>query len=722
VKSFSHAVRSRIAALPLALAAACIVYVALRWLIVDTSFDQVALWMYEPYPMGTLAELAIRRVDFPLRFYYDNAAGQILAGFLTVPSFLAFGPTYLALKVVPFALGFATLLLLYGFLRANFGRTAAIAGAFLFTLGPPTLVKYSVICSGNHFENLFFSLLAIACWYRSQKTPESARWLFATAVSAGFALFVFLGAIIPVGILVGMHVGVRGLRRSVRDLLVALPGFALGISPLVLLNLLTNARGLGFIQAKFGDEGGATHGDVGTRFLEFLGVHLPRAGVYEPFAGLSGEVLGYAFLAGFVVAYVLCAPEAARGIATLFRGVARARASPSEHARAFERVKLVPFLLYLPLAALAYGLSNFRVGGHAPPIEVAGYRYFLPYFLFAIVLIAVVFARLWERGGPARAAGTLVCAPLLFIGGSNLTLVDWSYAHAHLGQYYDGYDLPKIARGLLSKRNDLTIEERISRLEGFPPLIRQRVTRALGFNLGVLEIERKRGSPEQPRDFPNWHLDLTRVIAGYPERMRDEIARGAGIALRFDAEHRRDVDVLPSAVLRTWDIAKSPAGVHMIALVEGTCMTNPLLPLESQTEGVLAGNRAMIARATGSAYATMWARGQGLLCGLLVRRGIPSDVSRVTAEWRALDTELRAPFCVGYGMGLAEGGEEPAVSSAMLDLVPTDMRPNVWRGFGARLRDVYDRDGARRARAFEPGLTPEEDRALMDGVGGADER
>jgi hypothetical protein len=54
----------------------------------------------------------------------------------------------------------------------------------------------------------------------------------------------------------------------------------------------------------------------------------------------------------------------------------------------------------------------------------------------------------------------------------------------------------------------------------------------------------------------------------------------------------------------------------------------------------------------------------------------------------------------------------------MLDLVPTDMRPNVWRGFGARLRDVYDRDAAQIARAFEPGLSPDEDRALMDGVEG----
>jgi hypothetical protein len=714
VKSLAHAVRSRIAALPLALAAACVVYVALRWLIVDTSFDQVALWMYEPYPMGTLAELTIRGVDFPLRFYYDNAAGQILAGFLTVPSFLAFGPTYLALKVVPFVLGFATLLLLYGFLRANFGRTAAIVGAFLFTLGPPTLVKYSVICSGNHFENLFFSLLAIACWYRLQKTPESKGWLFATALSAGFALFVFLGAIIPVGILIGMHLGARGWRRSLGDLKVALPGFVLGVSPLVLLNVLTGARGLGFLQAKFGDEGRVTHGDVGARFVEFLGTHLPRAGVYEPFAGLSGAALGFVFLAAFVVAYALCVPEVASGIASLVRGLARDRASPSEHARAFERVKLVPFLLYLPLAALAYGLSNFRIGGHAPPIEAAGYRYFLPHILFAIVIVSAVFARAWDRGGPARAGGVLLCAPLLVIGGSNLTLIDWSYAHAHVGEYYDGYDLPKIARGLLSKRNELEIEQQIARLDGFPPLIRQRVTRALGFNLGVIEIEQAK------KVGGGWRLDLARVFAehAYPERMREEIARGAGIALRFDAEHEGDVPRLAERVLATWnDPAQGKVAGHLRALAEGVCMMNPMLPLESQTQDLLDDNRAMIAGAKGALAASL-ARGDGLICGRLVRRGIPSDVSRVSGESRALPAQHRAEFCVGYGMGLAEGGEGPAMTTVMLDLVPSESRPDVWRGFGASLRNVYGADAARIARDFEPGLSPAEDRALMDGVDG----
>ena len=110
---------------PLLLAA--ILYVALRGLILYTAFDQTALTMFELYPMGTLAELRLQGVHLPLSYFYDNAAGQILVGLLTVPFFALFGPTYLALKLVPFTLGFFTLV-----------------DAVLLTLGVPTSTQQLV--------------------------------------------------------------------------------------------------------------------------------------------------------------------------------------------------------------------------------------------------------------------------------------------------------------------------------------------------------------------------------------------------------------------------------------------------------------------------------------------------------------------------------------------------------------------------------------------------
>jgi hypothetical protein len=712
---------ARARALPLGLLAASVVYVVLRWLIVDTSFDQVALWMYETFPMGTLAELAIRRVDFPLHFYYDNAAGQILAGILTIPSFLALGPSYLALKLVPFVLGFSTLVLLYLFLRENFGRRAANIGAFLFALGPPTLVKYSVICSGNHFENLFFSLLAIACFYRLHATPESARWRFASGFTAGFALFVFLGALIPVGILCGMHLGLRGLRRAARDLPVLLAGFALGLLPLVVLNLLTEARGLGFLSAKFADESSApSGGGVVERSIEFVRVHLPRCGVFEDFGGLSRAGFGAIFTLGFAIAYAVSIPGALRGAWDLARRVSRSRSSPAEHARAFERSKLVPFVLYLPLAALAYGLSNFRIGGHAPPVEVAGYRYFLPHILFAIVLVAVVCARAWSRGGAVRVGGAVLGASLVACGLSSFAFVDWSYAHAHLGLYYEGYDLHKIARGLLSARNDVPPEEILARIEAFPPFVRQRVTRALGFNLGVRAITRRRNAQRSSPEPESWQLDLATILAAYPEDLHAEIARGAGIALRFDAMSRhRSLDELALHLAAEIDRSSenADARAHVRALCEGACMSNPALPLESLSAHVLDSNRALIASSHGACTVGL-VRGQGLLCGRLVRRGIPTDLARVRAIWRELPEDQRAPFCIGYGMGLAEEGEDPAISPAMSSLVPVPMRAKMWLGFGESIGGMYRGAAPDVAATFAAGLDGAERRALEQGLSG----
>jgi hypothetical protein len=716
-----HGIGARIRALPLGLFAAALLYVALRWLIVDTAFDKVALWMYETYPMGTQAELAIRGVDYPLRFYYDNAAGQILAGFLTVPSFLVFGPTYLALKVVPFVLGLLTLFLLYFFLRSNFGRRAANLGAFLFTLGPPTLVKYSVICSGNHFENLFFSLLAIACFYRLQAKPESARRRFAAGLSAGFALFVFLGALIPIGILAGMHAGLRGLRRALRDLPLVLAGFTLGILPLLVLNLSTNARGLGFLSAKFGDEGQAEKGGVTERFLEFLTAHLPRAGVFEPFAGLSGAALGAIFCAGFAVAYLLSVPGALRGIATLVRGLGRPRTGPSESARAFESVKLVPFVLYLPLAALAYGISNFRIGGHAPPIEVAGYRYFLPHFLFAIVLAAVVSARALERGGVARAGGIVLSGSLLACGLSNFALVDWSFTHPRLGSYYEGYDLSKLARGLLSTRNGLAPGEVVARIEGFPPLVRQRVAVALGFNLGVRQVDTRRNAARAAGDPEAWRMDLAALLAEYPHDLRADIARGAGMALRFDGVMRgRPAEELTSRLEALREHTPAEMRRSLRAVAEGASTSNPGLPLESETGRVLAGNRASIASAQGDLRLDLL-RGQGLLCGRLMRRGIPSDEARVCDVAHAFSGAELEAFSIGYGLGLAEGGEEPAVSAALLGLVPEGMRAAVWLGFGSSLGRMYRGDAQSIARIFLGGLESAERESFERGLSVPDE-
>ena len=70
-------------------------YVILRALVLLTAFEDVVMAMFEQYPMGTMAKLALEGVDFPVRYYYDNAAGQLVMGHLAIPFYALFGDSYL---------------------------------------------------------------------------------------------------------------------------------------------------------------------------------------------------------------------------------------------------------------------------------------------------------------------------------------------------------------------------------------------------------------------------------------------------------------------------------------------------------------------------------------------------------------------------------------------------------------------------------------------------
>jgi hypothetical protein len=267
--------------------------------------------------------------------------------------------------------------------------------------------------------------------------------------------------------------------------------------------------------------------------------------------------------------------------------------------------------------------------------------------------------------------------------------------------------------------------EVLARLEAFPPFVRQRVTRALGFNLGVGAIKRQRNALRASAEPESWRLDLAPILATYPEDLHAEIARGAGIALRFDAMSRhRSLDELARHLTAEIDGSRDSSGAHMRELCEGACMSNPALPLESLCTHALDSNRALIASSQGASTGAL-VRGQGLLCGRLVRRGIPTDLARVRAIWRELSEDQRAPFCIGYGMGLAEEGEDPAISPAMSSLVTEktgEMRAKMWLGFGASIRGMYRGAAPAVAATFASGLDTSERRALEQGLSGDDDR
>jgi hypothetical protein len=666
---------------------ALVVFVSLRALVLHTAFDEVGLWMYEINPMGTIAELALRGVRVPAYFFYDNAAGQVLAGYLAVPAFLVLGSTYLALKLVPFAMGVGTFFLVFALLRDAFPGRAAMLGAWLLALGPTTLFKYSIVCSGNHFENLFFTSIVLVLFYRMHRKGITAPRLLAAGAAAGFSVFVFLGAVIPVGILAGVHAWVRGFRATLRDLPALLGGFLAGVAPLLALNAFTAGRGANYLAAKFGESdapAATASGSVLARSGSYLFEKLPISAAYPDVGPVSAGVLSWTFAIAIAVAMVAA-------LASILRRSTSGR---------FDRVALAPFVLYLPLSALAFGLSNLVVYELTGPLRFSAFRYFLPVLLFGIVALAVVCARGIERGGAMRAGAAALYAAAFLPGLANLRLVDWSFSSTGLGSKYDGYDLSKLARTLLAPKNRLGQAEITRYLGTFPGPLRARVARALGFNLAVGQVLREGHGLDSVR---KGRIDLEALVAPYDDADREELARGAGIGARFlKISERAELEDLLALLERSRDGATSASAPLVPAFLEGAAMTNPSLPLASAVPGVLGETGGLVLRARDGHSGDLddgLARGDGILCGALLRRGIESDRRSVERAIENLPSEIRDEFYRGLGRGCAEGRDEPGLPDGLA--VPPESRAAFWSGFSAAVRATHGQDADRLLPALE---------------------
>lgn len=654
-----------LAGVPAGLIVAGLAYVLLRAAILWTAFDQVAMPQYELYPMGTLARALLEPGGVPLARYYDNAGGQLVTGALAVPFYLAFGPTYLALKLVPAGLGLAALATLFFFLRRHFGETTATLGAVLFAVGPTTLAKYSLLASGNHFENIFFTLFTFFAFYRAHTSPHPERWLAITGCAAGFAVFVFLGAITPIALLCLVHLGLRGWRRTGRDLAFLVPGFAAGIAPLVALNLQARGRGLGFLDAKFsGSVRGFDPHLFADRLRAFVLEHLPAAATYPSFLGVSGRIAGALFLGCFVFAYLCSLPEALRGLLELARGWAgRSVAEPGDVRRAI----LVSLVLYLPLTAIAFGASNLVIGGYGAPMECGNYRYFLPHFTFAILLVAIAAGRLLRTDAfSARAAGLTLAGLALTTGVFNLALIDSGARERNLGARYDGSNFRQLARALVTQTGEAPNTEVVRGVEELPPVLRGRVYEGLGYY----------GAYIQSLSAGAGRMDLAALLAPYPHERHDDLARGFGMFLRQPRMERH---------ARQWlDTSRAPGDKGFDLVVEGLA-TEFGVVLSADLPYHLATERRALAQLT-PALQPSFARGLGLLCGRVLRRGIRREEELVAETAAALREDLIAPFFAGLGAGLADGADEPGMPPAALRITPESARAILAEGFAGRVR------------------------------------
>lgn len=681
---------------PWLLLVAIVTYVALRGAILATNFDLVAFTTYEQFPMGTMPALLMDGSWIPVQDFYDNAAGQLLIGFAAVPAYLALGPCYLALKLVPLLLGLGVLVLAWLFCDRHLGRRWANLAAFLVALGPTTLVKYSLLASGNHYENLFFSLLAVACFYRLHTGGRRAVWLPLAGITAGLAIFVFLGAILPVGLCVFAHVAARGARGTLRDLRVGLPAWCVGAAPLLYLNLTTGGRGLGFLKGKFvgatseataetaerfpgllGD--GARHVDsIPERLSEFFGAHVLDAPNSAGIAGIQGTTLDALLLAAFVAAWCVLLPDTLRFLRNLMTGVMDWR-SESDRTREEERARFqqgfaAPLTLLLPLTGLAFALSDLRIGDEdfTEAFAFTGYRYFNWHLLIASILILVAAARLAASPGraPKLAAWGLAVIPVLtFL--PNFGLPEWSRGFHDDGLRYSGTRYGQIARALLSSRNDHTQEE-IVEILGRAPL---RERRHIYEGLGLCEALRR--SPRNSLGIPV--VPVAEILEDWPEFYATDLSRGMGRYLRTCLPVNASRRLIAATLAEYPEDAPGHYG-----LVSGFFQPWKY-PLRTHTEALLTLNASAFIKLEYQADRAS-ARGHGLFCGRLVRRGIAVELTRVEAARARVKPVRRGEFHYGLGFGAAlEGADESVPPQLLVPLtIPRDRRFALM-GYGAGL-------------------------------------
>ncbi len=648
---------------PLVLLLACGAYLALRILILVTHFDAVAMPIYELATIGNLAEAtSTHSRAAPLSNFYDNCGGQLMTGLAAAPLYALFGDSYLVLKLVPLSLGLVAMGAIWFILTRWWGRTAAIVAVWCFALPPPTLLKYSMLAKGNHFENLPLQLTVFALFLRAQTAEHRSRWLFATGLAAGVAVFVYFGSLVLIAALCLTGVAMVGRRRAFSDALRVAAGFAIGIAPLVWIEMASRGRASHFLRAKFG--AAPSPDSMFERAWDLLAHLLPRAGVFESVGPISGRVAECAFFAVFAIAWI-----------QLVAWIVRSRSS--EPSSRFERFKSAPLALYLPIFVANFAISDFDFDAYNAPVEVGQFRYLVPHFALACLIFGVVCARLWSFGGARRVLGATIATVVLAVGLTDFAIVDWKFAETDAIAKYRGYWFHYYA--------DVALELDPKSTPNHPGWNNARI----GENLAGLSSDLEHAAWEGvghrlaqaaigARDFVLDEATLANLLAPFDAAHGIDLARGIGSCFR---RYVTPNEAMTRRLKRTLDalaISKHPLAPYV---VEGMCVEFGY-PLELSTFDELERSRRLGVLVP-SSLREAWLRGQGLAFGRSMARGTRRDIAIGLECAAELAQPDRPMFWFGVGWGLGD--------TARAELPTDDV--TTWAG-GADLRALYIGFGA----------------------------
>jgi hypothetical protein len=402
-------VRAAPTRLPLGLAAAALVYLALRGAVLAGRFDEICHPGYELTLVGNIARAASSGWHAPpLAGFFDNCGGHLAFGLLGAPLFALLGDSYLVLKLVPLLVGLGALACLWAILAPRAGRQAATLACLVFALGPPLLTRLSVTAMGNHFESLLPLFACQLAWLRWCESDGRRRHAVAFGLVAGLSLFVYLGSALWLALLVPAHLRLRGVRASARDALHAAPGLVLGLAPLAWILRAAPGRLEGFFSFNLGE--------AATRVL-------PTAGLYPDAGPLPGRAAELCLLAVLALAWITLARAAARD------------------------ARLLPLVLYPPTLLAAFAISRFDFEPLTSLEAAATRRYLVPCLGLSILGLGFAFGEWSRRGRRALAGGAL--ALVLATVPSALTLALPSQRPSPSGAEFRGWSSHYLARVLL---------------------------------------------------------------------------------------------------------------------------------------------------------------------------------------------------------------------------------------------------------------------------------
>lgn len=711
----------------LALLAVVLVYVGLRAWLLATAFDDVSIPVYEHSPMGNLAAAvdgvgAQHAYGAPIAQYYDNCGGHLVTGLLAAPLFRVFGDSYLSLKLVPVGLGLLTLLAIFALVRCALvgvpGRdAAALCAALAFALGPPTITKYSMLAKGNHFENLVFQLAAVGLVLRAHQSDLRARWVFAAGVASGFAIFVYMGSLLTVAILGCLSLLVaaaRGPAVLARKAGVAALGLFVGLLPVLWIQLASGGRVANFLAQKAGArEKLPLMERVPQRWRAFVEEIAPQAACFPDLGSLPGAVAELLFWGLFASCWLGLAVWFLTSLRAAWRAGRLERRGdapePDAGQASSERPALRCLLLgllvgYLPVWFAAYSVGRFDFDRYQPPVEIGQFRYLVPHFLFATMLIGVALGAAWVRAGAlailARVGVAALAVTWLFLlplGGTQLSPAALRYA-GHDMRHYSKIVLRDGVRDPETKLMSWDEARIAAWVESLPVAARHATYFGIGYGKGVtLEPSLRSGA------LPTIDFLLGQVLADCPQRYQADVAWGLGSLLRRWYPQ-------PTGGLIPRLVAQADASQHPLAphVVEGLALEYAY-PLARITPAVLGLTGELRTQLPASQRGSLQ-RGAGRYLGALWLRDLPRDREPVRVALSAVPEPEQADLWFGFGFGLIAELAGPATRpraalelDALRALCPAAYLSDLFQGLGAGVRHVLDADAA---PLIDQGLDP----------------